>query len=240
MPIRRSTARIVQVQADWVLPRNSIHTTISFAEARLDPQLADVAARQGVSVVQFREEMDGEQAAMLAAGVARSLKNDRTRRVVPLHPTLLALGLAEYVAQRRDEAGPNALLFPSSIPKPGGKAPMLGRAYEQAFLRHARDGLAFGPGFGNHSFRHQFEDRIRDAQRPGHQWPAGMAQAYTGRKRVRWQDVGHIEVEGSESAYGRGHAPAAMLDYLKTLAFDTVKLPPPFASWLPEPGERAR
>ena len=195
---------------------------------------SDVAMRQGVSVVQFREEMDGEQAAMRAAGVERSLKNDPSKRVVPLHPTLLALGFAEYVEQRRSEAGANALLFPSSIPKRGGKTPMLGRAYEQAFLRHARDGLAFGRGFGfgNHSFRHQLEDRIRDAQRPGHQWPAGMAQAYTGRKRVRKQDAGHIEVEGSESAYGRGHSPAALRDYLKTLAFDAVTLPPPYASWL--------
>ncbi|KAK6028861.1 hypothetical protein OSTOST_05042 [Ostertagia ostertagi] len=195
---------------------------------------SDVAVRQGVSVVQFREEMDGEQAAMLAAGVVRSLKNDPSRRVVPLHPTLLALGFAEFVEQRRTQAGANALLFPSSIPKPGGKAPMLGRSYEQAFLRYARDGLAFGRGFGNHSFRHQLEDRIRDAQLPGHQWPAGMAQAYTGRKRVRKQDVGRIEVEGSESAYGRGHSPATLRDYLKTLAFDAVTLPPPYASWLRE------
>ena len=61
-----------------------------------------------------------------------------------------------------------------------------------------------------------------------------MAQAYTGRKRVRRQDVGHIEVEGSESAYGRGHGPAALRDYLKTLKFDAVTLPPPYAYWLRE------
>jgi hypothetical protein len=187
---------------------------------------------QGVSVVHFREEMDGEQAAMLGAGVMRSLKNDPSQRIVPLHPTLLALGFAEYVEQRRGEAGANALLFPSSIPKPGGEAPMMARAHEQAFLRHARDGLAFGRGFGNHSVRHQLEDRIRDAQRPGHQWPAGMAQASTGRKRVRRQDVGHIEVEGSESAHGRGHDPTALRDYLKTLALDEVTPPSPYAAWL--------
>ncbi|KQZ34310.1 hypothetical protein [Massilia sp. Root1485] len=193
---------------------------------------SDVAVRGGVPVIHFREEMEGEQAAMLAAGVVRSLKNDPTQRIVPLHPTLLALGFAEFVEQRRQEAGPNAMLFPSSLPKPDGKAPMLGRAYEQAFLRHAREGLAFGHGYGNHSFRHQLEDRIRDAQRPGHQWPAGMAQAYTGRKKVRKQDIGAIEVEGSESAYGRGHGPASMLAYLSTLAFDAVKLPPPYETWL--------
>lgn len=124
---------------------------------------SDVAAHGGVPDIQLREEMEGEQAAMLAAGVVRSLKNDPTQRVVPLHPTLLALGSAEFVEQRRQEAGPNAMSFPSSLPEPGGKAPMLGRAYEQAFLRYVRDELSFGQGFGNHSFRHQLEDRIRDA-----------------------------------------------------------------------------
>jgi hypothetical protein len=39
-------------------------------------------------------------------------------------------------------------------------------------------------------------------------------------------------VEGSESAYGRGHGPASMLAYLSTLAFDAVKLPPPYEMWL--------
>lgn len=193
---------------------------------------SDVSAHGGVPVIHFREEMEGEQAAMLAAGVARSLKNDPTQRIVPLHPTLLALGFVEFVEQRRQEAGPNAMLFPSSLPEPGGKAPMLGRAYEQAFLRYVRDELGFGHGFGNHSFRHQLEDRIRDAQRPGHKWPAGMSQAYTGRKKVRKQDVEDIEVEGSESVYGRGHGPASMLAYLATLAFDAVKLPPSYETWL--------
>lgn len=193
---------------------------------------SDIAEHDSVQVVHFREEMEGEQAAMLAAGVVRSLKNQATQRVVPLHPTLLALGFVEFVQQRRDAAGANALLFPSSLPEPGGKTPILGRAYEQAFLRHVRDELQFGRGFGNHSFRHQLEDRIRDAQLPGHRWPAGLAQAYTGRKRVRQGDQGFIENEGSESAYGRGHSAAMMLRYAKTLTFDGINLPHPFAAWL--------
>ncbi len=192
---------------------------------------SDIAEQDGVPVIHFREEMEGEQAAMLAAGVVRSLKNDPSQRVVPLHPTLLALGFVEFIRQRRREAGANAMLFPSSLPEPGGKTPILGRAYEQAFLRHVRDGLGFARGFGNHSFRHQLEDRIRDAQLPGQRWPAGLAQAYTGRKRVRAGDQGHIETEGSESAYGRGHSPAMMLRYAKSLAFDGVSMPPPFSDW---------
>lgn len=89
----------------------------------------------------------------------------------------------------------------------------------------------------NHSFRPQLEDRIRDAQRPGHQWPAWMAQAYTGRKKVCKQDAGAIEVEGSKSAYGRGHGPASMLAYLSTLALDAFKLPPPYETFLSMRGQ---
>jgi hypothetical protein len=144
---------------------------------------------------------------------------------------LCALGFIEFIQQRRQADGEHAMLFPSSLPKPGGKTPILGRAYEQAFLRFVRDELAFGRGFGNHSFRHQLEDRIRDAQRPGSQWPPGVAQAYTGRKRLRGQDVGLIEAEGSEAAYGRGHGPALLLEYITTLNFDGVMLPPTFEAW---------
>ncbi|GLS13524.1 integrase [Hydrogenophaga electricum] len=193
---------------------------------------SDIGCAETIPVVHFRAELAGEQADLLAVGAARSVKNVATERVVPLHPTLCALGFVEFVQQRRQADGEHAMLFPSSIPAPGGRAPIIGRAYEQAFLRYVRDELAFGRGFGNHSFRHQLEDRIRDAQRPGQQWPAGMAQAYTGRKRLRSQDVGRIEQEGSEADYGRGYGPTLMLEYVKTLSFDKVTLPPPFAAWL--------
>jgi integrase len=193
---------------------------------------SDVRDAAGIPVMELREEMDGEQAAMHVAGVRRSLKNAPTNRIVPVHPALIELGFVKFVAAQRAADGDNAMLFPSSLPKPGGKCPMIGRAYEQAFLRFVVKELGFGNGFGNHSFRHQLEDRIRDAQTLGNRWPAGLAQAFTGRKRLRTADVGIIEVEGSEAAYGRGHGPAALLEYIKTLRFDAVTLPPPFEAWL--------
>ena len=84
----------------------------------------------------------------------------------------------------------------------------------------------------NHSVRHQLEDRIRDAQGPGHQWPAGRARAYPGRDKVCEQDAEAIDVEGSKSAHGHGHRPASMLAYLSTLALDAFKLPPPYETFL--------
>jgi hypothetical protein len=193
---------------------------------------SDVGTSGDLPVLHFRVEVEGKQAKLAASGAKRSLKNPQTKRIVPVHPTLCALGFVEFVKQRREIDGEHAMLFPSSLPDPGGTNPMLGRSYEQAFLRYVKNDLSFGSGFGNHSFRHQLEDRIRDAQPPGYQWPPGMSQAYTGRKRTRDQDVGIVQTEGSEALYGRGHGPAVMLEYVKTLAFDQVTMPPPFALWL--------
>jgi hypothetical protein len=195
---------------------------------------ADVEVIDELPVLHIRTEVGAEGAALLdKVGAARKVKNDTTRRTVPMHPALVRLGLVAYAQFRRHEAGTDGLLFPSSLPKAGGKAPMLGRSYEQAFLRFVRDKLAFGHGYGNHSFRHQLEDRIRDAQSPGREWPAGLGQAYTGRKRVRQSDKLDMPEQGSERHYGRGYAPKTMLAYVETLDFSGVSLPPPYADWLP-------
>lgn len=162
----------------------------------------------------------------------RHLKNRPTRRVVPVHPVLLRLGIVKFVAQRREEAGPNGLLFPSSEPNRGGKAPKLGRSYSQAFLKYVRDILGFGPGFGNHSFRHQLEDRIRNSQTPGNAWPAGLTQQYTGRQRTRAIDRDVILSEGSERDYGTGYLPSTMLPFMNKLDFSDVRFPLPYEHWL--------
>jgi len=162
----------------------------------------------------------------------RHLKNISTKRVVPVHPILLELGFVEFVEKRRKESGSNGLLFPSSEPRPGGKRPKLGRAYEQAFLRFVRDKLGFGSGFGNHSFRHLLEDRIRNSHTPGAAWPAGLSQQYVGRKRTRALDRDVIHDEGSEGAYGNGYLPSTMLRFINTVDFSDVKLPLPYGKWL--------
>lgn len=215
---------------------------------------SDFSFDKDLFVLTFRREIDAQDddVPTVAAGSAgaaltleetlrlRHLKNAATNRTVPVHPRLIALGLVEFVAQRRNESGASALLFPSSAPNPGGESPKLGRSYEQAFLRLVRDRLGFGHGFGNHSFRHQLEDRIRAAQRPGATWPAGMGQQYAGRKRTRGSDLGVLQQEGSESDYGRGFAPLTMLRYVETLDFGDVSLPAPFLEWRkPRPESKA-
>lgn len=190
-----------------------------------------------VLILSFQTELDfneGERDTSSPAAFLeslRSLKNAATRRVVPVHPALLSLGFAEFIEQRRGE-GATSLLFPSSLPEPGGERPKLGRAYEQAFLRYVRDRLGFGSGYGNHSFRHQLEDRIRGAQNVRDRWPPGLAQQYVGRKRTRDSDREILMSEGSEAAYGRGYPASVVRQWAGTLDFTDVTIPPPYTAWL--------
>lgn len=193
---------------------------------------SDIAIADEVPILRITDEMEGVQLLMDEAGVVRNVKTPATRRIVPLHPLLLSLGFLEFVRGRAEADGPNALLFPSSLPEPGGKSPMLGRAYEQAFLRHVRDAMKFGRGYGSHGLRHQLEDRIRAAQRVGSQWPPGLALAFMGRARVKDGDETVFQSEGSADEYGDGYAPNLMLEYIAQLDFSRIVMPLPFKLWL--------
>jgi len=203
----------------------------------------EIIERDGIVCFNFKIEFDedGEkesQEKSLAkstdeahsAWPSRSLKNNAVSRVIPVHPKLLELGFMDYVQARRKELGRPGPLFQSALPEPGGKSPKYGRAYEQAMLRFMKDKLGFPSGYGNHSHRHQFEDRIREAN--SHKtWPAGMWQFLSGRQMVRAEDRAHAAKVGSEKDYGNGYSPAAVLRWQATLDFSDLQFPLPYNAW---------
>lgn len=193
---------------------------------------SDFSVVDDVMVVYFQVEIKDTSPEDVTPQAKRRLKNKWSQRAVPVHPLLLKLGIADFIESRRRSAGKNALLFPSSVPEPGGKSPLLGRSYEQAYLRWVRDQLKFGAGFGSHSFRHQLEDRIRDAQARNGTWPPGLAQQYTGRKKARSIDRGVTLDQGSEALYGGGYSPPSMLPWIEQIDFSDVRLPLGYADWL--------
>lgn len=162
---------------------------------------------------------------------SRSLKNESVLRTIPVHPKLIELGFLNYVEACRQSKGIEVPLFHSSVPKPGGKTPMWGRAFEQSFLRFVRDTLNFGNGFGSHSFRHQFEDRIRNSQARLGVWPAGISQLLSGRQLLRDKDREFFRESGSEQGYGNGYQPSAALPFLEKLIFDDINFPVDFYKW---------
>ena len=204
---------------------------------------SDIVSVDGVLCFKFQVEIPGddnqaEQSMLAKAGQGkaaialpgRSVKNDNVLRTIPVHPKLIELGFLQYIEQRVQSSGAQVPLFASSVPTPGGKTPMWGRAFEQSFLRYVRDTLGFGKGFGSHSFRHLFEDRIRQAQAVA-VWPAGISQVLSGRQLTRDKDREFFRELGSEQEYGNGYQPAALLPYLERLNFDDMSFPAEFLHW---------
>lgn len=202
----------------------------------------EVVCIDGVHSFNFRVEFEkGEGDGKVEAGdkevaevrdddwLPRSFKNDSALRMIPIHPKLLELGFLEYVAERRVQLGRNGPVFSSALPQAGGTSPKYGRAYEQAMLRFMKDDLKFPSGIGNHSNRHQFEDRVRksNAKFP---WPAGMWQHLTGR-RVPGEKDGAIARVGSEEYYGNGYSPADTLKWQESIDFSDIIFPQPFIEW---------
>lgn len=146
---------------------------------------------------------------------ARRVKNQATRRAVPIHPVLLQLGFMEFVEMAKQN-GERSPLFPSALPRRDSDSPMWGRSYEQRFVPFVRDILGFGRGYGNHSFRHTLEDCVRNTQLGGI-WPAGLGQFYSGRTLPGDKDLGFFRMLGSERGYGKGYDPALIMPYVEKI-----------------------
>jgi integrase len=91
--------------------------------------------------------------------VGRRLKTKSSERVVPVHPELVNLGFLKYVAARRKE-GEHAWLFPTVAPDQKGAL----RAWSKWWGRHLRTHVGIkDPNKVYHSFRHGFQDALRQA-----------------------------------------------------------------------------
>ncbi|MGF6481657.1 DUF6538 domain-containing protein [Paraburkholderia sp. JPY419] len=196
---------------------------------------SDFAFRHGILLVTIQmvlEDDDEPSPESTLQLPKRKLKNESAIRTLPVHPQLLALGFDEFVREKQAQHPPGTPLFPSAIPEETGKAPLWGRAYEQAFLRHVRDRLRFGRGYGNHSSRHLFEDRLRDAQVINGTWPAGLGEFISGRSLPRDADREIFRQQSSAIDYGNGFIAAHIQRFVAQVDFEGVVFPPPYAEWL--------
>ncbi len=197
---------------------------------------SDVRKQGTIDVISLRVDIEKTpvevQTTSQSDSIHRSLKNLTSNRELPVHPKLIELGFLDFVATRRLESGPNALLFPSSEPNSNAQKPKPGRAYEQCYLRFVRDRLKMGNGFGSHSFRHFFEDLLRETQASTGAWPTGLSQQLMGRSRTASMDKDFIAREGSEALYGSGYSAKALQKYHGMVDFSALRFPPPFPEWL--------
>jgi len=107
----------------------------------------DVTEREGLPVFQLR------------AFEGRSSKTKGSRGILPIHPELIRMGFLTYVAARR-KAGA-VTLFPDVRTNANGK---VGAKTGEWFAGLVRERGLTGTKLTMHSFRHSFEDRLREAE----------------------------------------------------------------------------
>ncbi len=139
----------------------------------------------------------------------KRLKTGSSERVIPVHPTLLAAGFEDYVAEQRRKR--NAKLFPElTLAKTGYYSDVFSKWFRR-FLQKA------GASAGRtcfHSFRHNFRDALREAR-----VDRELALALGG-----W--AGSNGDTGSESAefYGQGYRAMTLLEAISKVHYPELDL----------------
>ncbi|HAN6202739.1 TPA: site-specific integrase [Escherichia coli] len=142
--------------------------------------------------------------------VDQSLKTINSRRKIPLHPTLIKLGLIRY-CEALKKAG-HARLFPElpyhSVKGYGDKA---SDWFNRSLLK-VQLGFEKGSKKSFHSFRHTFSTRLKQA---------GID------SETRAQFVGHIRGSGeTENRYSKDHPPAALYTVLESVTLGLPEVAP--------------
>ncbi|WP_378945348.1 DUF6538 domain-containing protein [Mesorhizobium sp. ANAO-SY3R2] len=150
-----------------------------------------------------REEQGILQFAMVDEGEDQRLKNENSRRRIPVHPMLMELGF-DKLLQRRVEQGSTRLFPDLAMGKDG--------YYSSPFSKHFSrflglvDAKTAKTSF--HSFRHNFEDACREAG-----VPVDVMNALQG----------HGE-DGMAARYGKGHVLRTLDEWLRKVSYPEIDL----------------
>ncbi len=139
----------------------------------------------------------------------KRLKTKNAERIIPIHPTLLHIGLMAYVQTRLEGRG--SKLFPDiEISVTGYYSDNFSKWFGH-FLSHAG---AKAPRTSFHSFRHCFRDGLREAQ-----IPREIAYAIGG-----WSSDSPGEAAETAENYGRGYRPATLLEAVAKVRYPDLNL----------------
>ncbi|MDK8214635.1 site-specific integrase [Sphingomonas sp. UMB7805-LC452B] len=158
--------------------------------------VADVTAVDGVTVMLVRPGQDGQR-----------VKTKGSRRMVPVHPELQRMGFLTFVAQQQ-RAGSHQL-FSGEEPNSRGQ---WGDGFSDWFTRLLVARSVSGKRLGLHSFRHNFEDRLRAAGLRG----SDIGKALAGRARQGGSDSG--------DTYGSGYAATQLAEALALIEYPGLDL----------------
>jgi integrase len=134
----------------------------------------------------------------------KRLKNKSSRRVVPVHPELLKLGLMEYVKKMKGSANPR-LWMNLSYGRDG-----YGQHFSRWFQRYNRKYITQDPKKVFHSLRHTVADTLKQA---------GVETSVISELLGHSHDKGNMTL----SRYGKRYRPKVLLDALMKLDYGFEK-----------------
>jgi len=152
-------------------------------------------------------EVEGIPAFVVRRYEGRGIKNKESRRVLPIHSELLHLGLEAFVAHWRSKAEPDDLLFPdgkANVRQQGGAK--LGEWFSDLVNKEHE---FIGTKLGMHSFRHNFEDRLKAKGVYG----TAVGRVLSGRK-----------IPGSEADYGSSFPIEVLQESLEKVSYPGLDL----------------
>jgi integrase len=151
MPYRRDDLRVIFGSEEFgklVGVKRWLPLVALYSGCRMEEggglRVADVREDQGVRFFSFEPTSE------------RRLKNEGSRRSVPVHPELIRMGLLDYVGSLPT----NGRLFPDLKPGPHGK---LTGAFSKWWARFSDERGVSDAAKAFHSLRHSFKDACRDA-----------------------------------------------------------------------------
>ncbi|KAB7739539.1 tyrosine-type recombinase/integrase [Parvibaculum sedimenti] len=182
------------------LPLLALFTGCRMAElAQL--QCADLVTLEGSLFLRITEEVKAETK---DRSLRKSVKNAGSDRLMPVHPELIKLGFDKFVAAAK--ASTNDRLFPGCE---RSKADGSFTPYSKFFARFLkRIGVKKDQMLAFHSFRHNFEDAMREA---------GLDQ------HIRYRLAGRAD-NHSSAGYGNGHRPARLLEEISKIQYPSLDL----------------
>ncbi len=159
--------------------------------AQLD--VADVSKSEDWDVILVRQ------------GGRKRLKTDNARRVIPIHPDLIRFGFLRYVESRRKSG--EAKLFSGEIENKRGQ---WGDGFSDWFIRLLSKQDITGTRLGMHSFRHNWQDRLREAGLHGTAIGAELA--------------GRSKGGDASNNYGSGHSTGALAEAISKVGYPGLDL----------------
>jgi site-specific recombinase XerD len=155
---------------------------------------ADVRQEEGIWLLDINDE-----------GTKR-LKNEQSKRRVPLHPELLRLGFLDYVETIAPK--PEDRLFP--LLRPGGPDQKLGYYFTKWWSRYRKDVSVYEKGLDYHSFRASVATKLAES---------GVS------LEVRNELLGHEGKSTDERNYQKGFSLKFLAEAIGKVSWPEVRLP---------------